>query len=87
MLAVYKNRYNDVISFVEEEDGTISMHGGNFYRYGLASDNETIEFIDPSGGPYIDLGFNLKMYFKDDVDRVIESIDISNGNIILKIKA
>ena len=31
----------------------------NYMRYGVMSDNKTIEMIDPSGGPYLTIGSKL----------------------------
>lgn len=43
--------------------------------------------IDPSGGPYISVGGNLKRYFdQKEPDMIIESISIEKDHAILKIK-
>jgi hypothetical protein len=43
--------------------------------------------IDPSGGPYITVGTNIKWYFEQkEPDMIVESISIKEDHVILKIK-
>jgi hypothetical protein len=43
--------------------------------------------VDPSGGPYITVGMNLKEFFgRDYEDLIIESIKIGKNGIKFKIK-
>jgi hypothetical protein len=43
--------------------------------------------IDPSGGPYLTVGMNLKMFFEQDYeDLIIESIKVGKNNTKFKIK-
>ena len=74
MKVEYKNRYSDIITFDETDENEVLMGGGRFMRYGYDEDPSIINMIDPSGGPYITIGTNLKMFFEDGVDRIIESI-------------
>ena len=58
-------------------------------KYGqyVYSDKDTIDMVDPSGGPYLSRGMNLKEFFgKDYEDLIIESIKIGKNNIKFKIK-
>ena len=49
----HKNRYGDIFTFIENDDHDILWQGNFEYcRIGTSNDN-TIEMIDPSGGPYI----------------------------------
>jgi hypothetical protein len=57
----YHNRYRDAIQF-EHIDNKVIMTGGKWFRYGIA-DDDSINMVDPSGGPYIELGDNLKEFF------------------------
>lgn len=51
------------------------------------SDTNTIDMVDPSGGPYLSRGMNLKEFFgKDYEDLIIESIKIGKKNVKFKIK-
>jgi hypothetical protein len=51
------------------------------------SDKDTIEMVDPSGGPYISLGDNLRMFFgKDYQDLIITKIELKESIVTFKIK-
>lgn len=57
-----------------------------FGKY-IYSDKDTIDMVDPSGGPYLCRGMNLKEFFgKDYQDLIIDSIEIREKNIKFKIK-
>jgi hypothetical protein len=64
-----------------ESNALLKMFGKYIY-----SDRETIDMIDPSGGPYITVGSNLRMFFGDKVDRIVERIKIGENKITFKIK-
>ena len=59
----YKNRYGDVFTFKQLENGNIQW-GGNFeyVRYGFKEDPKDITMVDPSGGPYISEGMDMKLF-------------------------
>jgi hypothetical protein len=51
------------------------------------SDRDTIDMIDPSGGPYISLGDNLKTFFgKEYQDLIITEIKLEENTVTFKIK-
>ena len=51
------------------------------------SDRDTIDMVDPSGGPYISRGMNLKEFFgKDYEDLIIKSIKTETDKIIFEIQ-
>ena len=79
----YTNRYGDEIIFKEINENQIQMLGGDHYRIGYNED-ETIDFVDPSGGPFIQVGTDLGRYFGDGVKRVIKSIE-QNEKIIFNV--
>jgi len=81
--AEYTNRYGDVITFQYINENQIQMIGGNYYRTGYNED-KTINFVDPSGGPYLGVGMDIGRYFEDGVKRVIKSVE-SNEKIIFNI--
>lgn len=81
--AEYINRYGDKITFQYINENQIQMLGGDYYRTGYNED-ETIDFVDPSGGPFIQVGTDLGRYFGDGVKRVIKSIE-SNEKIIFNV--
>lgn len=81
--AKYINRYGDEIIFKKINENQIQMIGGQYYRTGYNED-ETINFVDPSGGPFIQVGTDLGRYFGDGIKRVVKSIE-SNEKIIFNI--
>lgn len=82
----YYNRYGDIIVFEKINSNTIKMSGFEYSRTGYNTDNETIDFIDPSGGPYIGVGMNLNTYFNTKKDMIIKAIEFEPGNgTVLKI--
>lgn len=66
---------------VSESNALLKMFGKYIY-----SDTKTIDMIDPSGGPYITRGSNLKYFFEDGIDRIVEKIKIDEDRITFKIK-
>ena len=88
---VYHNRYRDKIIF-EHIGNEVTMKGGSWIRYGIA-DDDSINMVDPSGGPYIEIGNNLNHFWPRDEyqDLIIESITLRNGegdtmDVVFKIK-
>lgn len=77
---VYHNRYRDKIIF-EHIDDKVTMKGGNWLRYGY-DDQENITMVDPSGGPYIELGNNLKGFWPEAKyqDLVINKIEFGDDD-------
>jgi len=56
-----------------------------FGKY-IYSDKDTIDMVDPSGGPYLTIGTNLKSFFGKDYDNlIIESIEIGKSKIKFKV--
>ena len=51
-----------------------------YMRYGLDKDNKTIVMIDPSGGPYMTLGYKLNN------ELIISSIINVDNNILIATK-
>ena len=82
--AKYINRYGDAIIFKEINENQIQMIGGDYYRTGYNQDG-TINFVDPSGGPFIQEGTDLGRYFEDGVKRVVKSIIINEDGKIFNI--
>ena len=57
-----------------------------FGKY-IYSNKDVIEMVDPSGGPYLSVGMNLKEFFgREYEDLIIESIKIGKKNIKFKVK-
>jgi hypothetical protein len=75
----YLNRYRDKIIF-EHIGDIVTMTGGTWMRWGY-DDNNTINMVDPSGGPYISLGDNLKEFWPRGQyqDLIIEKITLDSN--------
>lgn len=92
-IATYTNRDGDKITFTHEGE-KVTMEGGHWLRWAYEDDG-TITMVDPSGGPYIEVGDNLKMFWLkgEYQDLIIESIEVDTQteldksvNVIFKIK-
>ena len=59
----YTNRYGDTFTFELNERNNIQW-SGNFEhsRFGFNDNRDDITMVDPSGGPYIDLGTDMKLF-------------------------
>lgn len=56
---VVKNRHGDEFTFTLLENNNIQWSGNfTYHRYGY-SDNDVIDFVDPSGGPFISKGMTI----------------------------
>jgi len=75
------------ILFVEKDENSFESNAllKMFGKY-IYSDRETIDMVDPSGGPYITVGSNLKSFFGDKTDRIVEKIKVGEDKITFKIK-
>jgi hypothetical protein len=82
------NRYGDEITFIKEGD-EIEMKGGDYYRYLFDVDGDgnfvAYNAIDPSGGPFVNVGMDMGYIHEDLKGMVIEKIE-KNDKIILKLK-
>ena len=86
MKVTYYNRQGDNIVFEKINDDTVKMSGYQYSRSGFNEDGSKIEFIDPSGGPYIGVGMNLNTYFNKKKDMIIKAIEFESENgLVLKI--
>ena len=62
-MAEYTNRYNDVFTFEYNDRGNIQWSGNFEYcRFGFNDNRDDITMVDPSGGPYIPLGMDMKLF-------------------------
>jgi hypothetical protein len=59
----YTNRYGDTFTFELNERGNIQWSGNFEYcRFGYNDNPNDITMVDPSGGPYIPLGMDMKLF-------------------------
>lgn len=53
---VYKNRYNDLYKFTKNSSNSYKLEGDlDYFRYGFEDTPDNIIFIDPSGGPFLEI--------------------------------
>jgi hypothetical protein len=61
-----KNRYGDEYTFEKVDENTYTIVGDlKYWRYGGREGQEKMDlgdlgFVDPSGGPFIELGMNIE---------------------------
>ena len=79
MTVAVKSRYGQMRYLHDDGKGEIWMTGNMEYtRMGGEPDN--LMYADVDGGPWIGKGDNLKEYFQDNKDRIVERIEV--GSII-----
>lgn len=62
-MSEYVNRYGDKFTFELNERGNIDWKGPfEYVRYGFIDNPEDITMVDPSGGPFITIGSDMKLY-------------------------
>jgi hypothetical protein len=74
MTAEYINRLRDKITFNDDGQGNVFMYGGKWMRFGFKENPDTVTMVDPSGGPYLELGADLGYFFGDDLSRIVTAI-------------
>lgn len=52
-----------------------------FYK----TDKSFITMFDPAGGPYITIGTDLKLFFKDKKTRIVQEIDVRENQVIFTV--
>ena len=87
-MAKYINRYNDVFTFTKQEDGNVLWEGNfEYHRMGFAQNTDTINMVDPSGGPYIEIGQMLShVVFDDEFNVIVESFEPIETGYLIKTK-
>lgn len=57
----------------------------NKYSKHVVSKEGVIDFVDPSGGPYIAVGSNLAYYFQCEDNIIVDKIDVNDKEIVFTI--
>ena len=85
---MYKNRCGDKFLFKINERKNIQWSGNfEFHRYGFNDNPKDITMVDPSGGPYIPLDYDMGMFSKEfNRMKVAGFIKNDNGYEIVIIK-
>lgn len=55
------------------------------YNKYVRSDKSNISMFDPAGGPYITVGTDLKLFFKDKKSRIVQEIEVQKDKVIFTI--
>ena len=62
-MSEYVNRYGDKFTFELNEIGNVDWKGPfEYVRIGFQDNPEDITMVDPSGGPFITLGMDMKLF-------------------------
>lgn len=71
----------------EEFDRKMEVEYDFFNQYSkhVKSKDDVIEFVDPSGGPYIALGSNLAYYFQCEDNMIVNKINIKDNEVTFTI--
>ena len=72
---IYKNRYGDQYQFTKHSDNSYKLEGNlKYFRHGFKDNPDDIIFIDPSGGPFLEIkSFSIddqiitKIEYKEDI--------------------
>lgn len=92
---VYDDAYAAYCKDIEEpmslEQFKEKIHNSKFellkkYQSLVYSDTSTYNMVDPSGGPYLSVGTNLKYYFGVKENMVIKSITFDKNEIIFQLQ-
>jgi hypothetical protein len=68
----YKNRYGDIYTFTLDRDGNILWEGEfKCHRVAFEESADNLNMVDPSGGPYIDIGTDMGRFNKDWEGKVV----------------
>jgi len=82
-----QEEFEEILFVTKDEDKYESNILYKLFGKYIYSDTDTIDMVDPSGGPYISLGDNLKMFFgKDYQDLIITEIKFKDNTVTFKIK-
>jgi hypothetical protein len=67
---VLHNRYGDLIQLVKQDKNLYLLDGDlDYMRVGFNND-KTIEFVDPSGGPFMQVGTKLDNFTIETIDSI-----------------
>ena len=82
----YRNRYRDVFTFTKQEDGNV-LWEGTFEMIRMGGEPDNVNFIDPSGGPFISKGQMLSHIIGgDDMDVIVEGFEDVGKGFLIKCK-
>jgi hypothetical protein len=80
-----KNRYGDVYGFRKLTDNSYTIEGDlSYWRFGgregqQQMDMSDLGYVDPSGGPFISIGYTIE-------SRMVKRISLVNEQIIFEVE-
>jgi len=74
-----KNRYGDEYFFKQLTEDPYTIEGDLKYWRSGHNEDGSIAFVDPSGGPFINVGYPIN-------NKVVSNITIKNNQIIFTVK-
>lgn len=80
-----KNRYGNEYSFEQVSDNTYTIKGDlNYWRFGGKEGQDSVDqsdlgFVDPSGGPFISVGYMIN-------GRAVKRISCVEDNIFFEVE-
>ena len=93
MKTTYFNRYGDNLQFelISEDKIEMTGHDSSFMRYGYDGEVETrydnLVFVDPPGGPFLNIGTDLGRYFDGKIGiHFVHEITIKDKSVIFTTK-
>ena len=82
-----QEEFEKILFITKDEDKYESNALYKLFGKYIYSDTDTIDMVDPSGGPYITIGMNLKEFFKKDYqDLIITKIELKENKVTFTIK-
>ena len=84
VLVEYHNRYREVIKFAKKGN-IIEMSGYDNYL-GISGTTDDIYSVDPSGGPFINVGHDMGMIDPKFKGLIVEKIEFGEKCVKLKTK-
>lgn len=85
MKVEFLNRYRDKYEFTQVDEQTISWDGPFSYcRFSMSKD-EVVSMVDPSGGPYIGVGDEMKYIAPEFDGMVVTALEMHDGHVTIKV--
>ena len=82
-----QEEFEKILFITKDEDKYESNALYKLFGKYIYSDTDTIDMVDPSGGPYITIGMNLKEFFRKDYqDLIITKIELKENKVTFTIK-
>lgn len=85
MKVEYINRYKDIYEFTQEDEQTIRWEGPFSYCRFSMNEDKVVSMIDPSGGPFICLGDEMKYVAPEFDGMVVTALEMNDGHVIIKV--